>query len=419
MPRFAYSARDSAGRTASDEITAPSRKDALRLLSSRGLQPLKLDELTASGRSSAPAAAAAIKANSPSAPAGSPGGKFSRSNFLPFLQSLSELTGSGLSAGEAVRLLALRLKDRDLRGLSAAVWDSLSEGLTLSQAMEQLPRVFDRQTISLVRAGEATGSLNEVLHRLITHNIEQREMRQKLITALIYPVFVCIVAFGVILFFVLFLMPRLQSLLTSLGSKLPLATQLLVTSAQLLLRYGIVLLPLAVLGAMLFWRWRHTEKGRTTTDAWLVRIPGVRRLAIDTALLNFMQTFAVLLENGINPAEALRLTERTVGNRTVQAALRAATDRVLEGESLSVSFGRTGYLPDLMIDRLAVGESTGKLAPCLRDISRNYAAAHSRRLHGLTTIISSAVLLFAFAFVGFIAYAIVSAVLQVSASFKF
>jgi type II secretory pathway component PulF len=415
MPRFAYSARDSAGRTATDEVTAPSRKDALRLLSARGLQPLQLNELTASGKAVA-APAAASKPSALSLVTGKDA-QFSRAHFLPFLQALSELTTSGLSAGEAVRLLALRLKDKSLRGLSAAVWERLSEGQPLSKAMEEMPTVFDRQTISLVRAAEATGSLNDVLQRLISHHTEQRALRQKLINALIYPVFVCIVAFGVILFFVIFLMPRLKSLLSSLGGKLPFATQLLVNSAEVLLRYGIVLLPLAVFCVLLLWRWRHTESGHKVTDAWLVQIPGVKRLVIDSALLNFSQTLAVLLQNGINPAEALRLTERTVGNRTVQAALRTATDRVLEGETLSVALSRTGYMADLVLDRLAVGESTGQLAPCLRDIARNYADAHTRRLQGLTTVISSTVLLFAFSFVGFIAYAIVSAVLQVSASF--
>lgn len=412
MPRFTYSARDPAGRTATAELTAPSRKDALRQLAARGLQPVRLEETGGGALKSRPAAAVApLFFDRP--------GSYSRAEFLPFLQSLAELLGSGLSAGEAVRMLATRLKEPALRALCAAIWEQLSEGQTLSTALEQMPAIFDRQTISLIRAAEATGSLNEVLQRLIAHHIERKELRQKLVTALLYPVFVCLVAFGVILFFVLFLMPRLQSLLNSLGSNLPLSTQLLVGSAELLLRYGVILLPLALLAVLLLWRWRQTEAGRATVDGWLVQVPGVRRFAIDAAVLTFTQTLAVLLENGISPADALRLTERTIGNRTVQSALRAATDRVLEGESLSASLGRTGYFPDLVLDRIAVGESTGQLAPCLRDLSRNYASVQSRRLHGLTTIVSSAVLLFAFAFVGFIAYAIVSAVLQVSASFKF
>jgi general secretion pathway protein F len=167
------------------------------------------------------------------------------------------------------------------------------------------------------------------------------------------------------------------------------------------------------------WRWRQSDAGRRLTDAWLVKIAIVRNFVLETTLLNFTQILAVLLENGIPTVEALRLTERTVVNRTLQAELHNATDRVLEGASLSAALGQTGFFPDLLLDRLAVGESTGKLAPCLRDISRNYAARHTRRLHALTSIISTAVLLFAFSFVGLIAYAIVSAVLEVSSSFKF
>jgi len=224
---------------------------------------------------------------------------------------------------------------------------------------------------------------------------------------------------GVILFFVFFLMPRLQGLLNSLGGKLPFTSQMLVSSADFLKHYGIIVLPILVVLVIAVWRWRQTESGRTAIDAWTVQFSLPRSFVLETTLLNFTQVLAVLLENGIPTAEALRLTERTVTNRTIQAGLHEATDRVLEGESLSSSLAKTGYFPDLLLDRLAVGESTGKLAPCLRAIAKNYATQHTRRLQALSSVISSGVLLFAFSFVGFIAYAIVSAVLQVSQSFKF
>jgi type II secretory pathway component PulF len=406
MPGYRYSARDANGRLVAASLDAPTRREALRLLAARGLQPVSLEDAAGerSGPGAAPAAAAA---------------GLSRREHLPFLEALHELTASGLSGGEAVRLLSTRLKEKNLRLLSASLWESLSGGLTLSQAMEQIPRVFDRQTVSLVRAAEATGNLTEVLQRLIEHFSQQREMRQRLTTALVYPAFVCLLAFGVILFFVFFLLPRLQGLLASLGGKLPLATQLVVAGAQFLVRYGVLLVPLAVVAGVAFWRWRQTEQGRRLTDAWVLKIAYVRGFVIEATLLNFTQILAVLLENGIPTVEALRLTERTVANRSLQAELHQATDRVLEGASLSAALGRTGFFPDLLLDRLAIGESTGKLAPCLRDISRNYANRHTRRLHALTSVISTAVLLFAFTFVGLIAYAIVSAVLEVSASFKF
>lgn len=412
MPSFRYTARDGAGQLVEATLDSNSRRDALRVLASRGLQPVRLDETGVAGEKKRAATANSVVALTSRV-------AFTRAEHLPFLQALHELTTSGLSAGEAVRLLSLRLKDKNLKALSGAIWESLSEGRTLSHALEQIPKTFDRQTVSLIRAAEATGNLNEVLHRLIEHFTEQKEMRQKLITALVYPFFVCFLAFGVILFFVFFLMPRLQGLLASLGGKLPFATQMLVSTANFIVRYGVIIVPAIVLIAIAIWRWRQTEPGRRAIDAWMVQFAFLRSFVLETTLLNFTQVLAVLLENGIPTAEALRLTERTVANRTVQAGLHEATDRVLEGESLSNSLAKTGYFPDLLLDRLAVGESTGKLAPCLRDIARNYAAQHTRRLHALTNVISSAVLLFAFSFVGFIAYAIVSAVLQVSASFKF
>ncbi|MCF7689871.1 MAG: type II secretion system F family protein [Cephaloticoccus sp.] len=409
MASFAYTARDAQGKTMRDAVTAATRKEALRMLAARGLQPLELKEK--SGASATARAGAILRGRRDRQPLAK--------DLLPFLQALTELTSSGLSPGEAVRLLANRMKEPRLRTLCGLLWDGLKEGQTLSLAMESMPRVFDIQAISLVRAAEATGSLNEVLQRLIVHHKEQRELRQKLTTALTYPLFVCIVAFGVILFFVFFLMPRLQGLLTSLGGKLPLSTQILVTGSELLVRYGIVIIPLAVIGIILGWRWHHTEKGRAIIDQQMVTLPLIRTWAIDTGVLAFVQTLAVLLENGINTVEALRLTERTVPNRSIRKALRQATERVLEGDSLSGALTRTGYFPDLVLDRLAVGESTGKLAPCLRDIAQHYAVRHTQRLQSMVGVIANGVLLFAFAFVGFLAYAIVAAVLRVSASFHF
>lgn len=406
MPSFDYTARDADGKKVRDVVSAATRKDALRSLIARNLQPIELTEGHAVKKS--PSSKGRARQVQPAS-----------RDLLPFFTALTELTNSGLSPGEAVRLLAMRLKAPRLKVLCTAIWEDLKEGQTLSQAMERLPKVFDVQAVNMVRAGEATGNLNEVLQRLIQHHREQQDIRKKITTAMAYPAFVGVIAVGVVLFFVFFLMPRLQGLLTSLGGKLPWSTQLLVTSSELLVRYGVIIIPGVLLMALLFWRWRRTESGRTIIDAQVVKLPVVKSWAVDTGVLVFVQTLAVLLENGINTVEALRLTERTVSNRTMRAALRQATDRVLEGDSLSAALTRTGFFPDLVLDRLSVGESTGKLAPCLRDISRHYAEQHTQRLQHFVGLTANAVLLAAFAFVGFLAYAIVSAVLRVSSSFQF
>jgi type II secretory pathway component PulF len=421
MPSFTYTARDKSGATSSGVLDAPSRRDALRRLQTRGLQPTQLTESTgakparAARSSSAPHTAAASPAKALPASKTTPTAK----ERLPFMESLADLIRGGLSAGEAVRLLSVRVSQPRLRSLCASLWSSLSEGQTLSGALGQFPQVFDGQTINLVAAGEATGNLRDVLDRLITHFTEQKELRSKLAAALAYPVFVCFLAGGVILFFLFFLLPRLKGLLTSLGGELPWATKLLVNSSEFLLRYGIIAIIALVVGVIFLTQSRCTAAGRLATDALALRLPVLSGFAIRGTVLNFAHTLAVLLENGITTAEALRLAERTVANEALRARFQEATNRVLEGEALSTALGRTGIFEPLLLDRLSVSEQTGSLAPGLRDIARTCRAQLDKFLNTFTTSISAGVLVAAFSFVAFIAYAIVSAVFKVSSSFRF
>lgn len=424
MPNFTYTARDHSGQSVADELEAPSRKDAIRRLQARGLQPIKLSERT-SGKNK-PRQEKLAKKSLPTGPAGKhsppPRGlgkiKFTRQHRLPFLQALHDLTSSGLSAGEAIRLLATRIKEPALRGLSGEIWDRLSEGANLSHALQDFPTVFDESSVSLLQAGEATGNLNDTLERLIDHLTEQRELKRQLGNALAYPLFMTVVATGVILFFLFFLLPRLQSLLDALGGELPWSTQLLVTTSDFALRYGLFLLGGAVFFAISFWRWRASETGRWVTDQWSLRIPLLQNFVQSQTVLSFSQTLSVLLENGITTAEALRMTEKQIANRVHRAAFDRATDRIMEGESLSQALPDTGCFPDLVLDQLGVGENTGNVVPSLKKIALSYRRQVSDQLNTFTKVIASGVLLSVFVFVGFIAYAMVSAIFTLSSSFS-
>lgn len=417
MPRFTYTAHDRSGKTVSDTLEAPSRRDALRLLSARGLQVVSANEAAAAPKKNARSAAQTAAAATASSAAARRGGP-TRAQRLPFLESLHDLTTSGMSAGEAIRLLSLRIKEPALRVLCVALWERLSEGAPLSRAMSDFPAVFDPATVNLIQAGEATGSLNDTLERLITHLNEQRELRRQLLTALAYPVFMMFVASCVIMFFLFFLLPRLQTLLSSLGGELPLSTKLLIALAEFSLHYGPFIAIGLVFGSVAFWRWRQSEAGRAVTDAWLLRLPLIGPFIVAQTVLSFSQTLAVLLANGITAADALRMTERQIANRVHRRAFDEATGRVLEGESLSLALTRTNCFPDLVLDRLAVGENTGNVVPSLRDIARSYQKIVSGQLNIFTKVIASGVLLLVFVLVGFIAFAIVSAVFKVSGSFK-
>lgn len=421
MPSFSYTARDRSGATVSAVVHAPNRRDALRLLSARGLSPMRVEEVSAKNQSTGKAKSDSGTPNPQPSALNSKTTQVSsltRRERLPFLESLIDLTSSGLSAGEAVRLLSMRIKEPRLRLVCTHMWDQLGEGRTLSQAMATLPTVFDSSTINLIQAGEATGNLNDVLDRLITHLTAQKELRREVMNALAYPVFMMVVAGGVIVFFLVFLLPRLQTLLTSLGGELPTSTKILVGLSDFGIHYGLFLAIGAVFGGVAFWRWRATEPGRLVTDAWMLKLPLLGPFSVAQTVLSFSQTLSVLLENGITTAEALRMTERQIANRVHRAAFDVATGRVLEGEALSAALQRTGCFPDLALDQLAVGENTGNLVPSLKKISVAYQKALSQQLNVFTRVIATGVLLGVFVFVGFIAFAIISAVFQLSSSFK-
>ena len=404
------------------DLDAPSRKDALRLLSARGLQVASVNELAAGAPGkkangaivARPAATASMRtARRASAQ------QLNRRECLPFLESLYDLATSGLSAGEAVRLLSVRIKEPRLRTLCGGIWEQIAEGAPLSRAMAGFPQVFDPSITNLIQAGEATGSLNETLARLISHLTEQRELRRQLLTALAYPIFMVTVAGGVFLFFLVFLLPRLKTLLTSLGGKMPASTSLLINLSEFALSiYGVATLVLLVLGLVSFFGWRQTAAGRATTDAWLLKLPLTGPFIVSQTVLAFAQTLSVLLENGITAADALRMTEKQISNTVHREAFNTATARVLEGEALSLALTRTGCFPDLVLDRLAVGENTGNVVPSLKQIAIAYQKNISNQLNMFTKVIASGVLMAVFIFVGFIAFAIVSAVFQVSSSFK-
>jgi general secretion pathway protein F len=419
MPRFAFTARDRAGQQVNSTLDAPSRKDALRVLSARGLQPIRVNEETGPARGSGKAAASNAKSATGSGSGRRAGRvRLTRAHRLPFLAALHDLTTSGLSAGEAIRLLSQRLKDPALRQLCGDMWDRISEGAPLSRAMGGSPEVFDDSTLNLIAAGEITGSLSDTLGRLIEHLTEQKELRRQLVTALAYPAFMLVAAGGLILFFLFFLLPRIQGLLTSLGGELPLSTRILVGLSDFALGYGIFVLGGAIFAALSFWRWRASAAGRAVTDAWALKLPLVGPFMVNQTVLAFSQTLSVLLENGITAAEALRMTERQIQNRVHQAAFNAATDRVLEGEALSLALARTNCFPDLVLDQLAIGENTGNIVPSLKKIATSYRRQLSLQLNATSRIFASAVLIGVFLFVGFMALAIVQAVLQLSSSFK-
>jgi len=231
-------------------------------------------------------------------------------------------------------------------------------------------------------------------------------------------VFIMGVAVVVIMVFLFFLMPRIESLLTALRGKLPLATRLLISLADVLVTWGPVILIALTLGIVAFWTWRKRPDGRMQSDAWLLKSAGIGRFIASQEILRITQTLSLLLENGISTIPALAMTERTLQNRVLRASFAEARAKIAEGAPISGALQAMGHFPALVIDVLTVGENTGNIVPSLKEIARVYRRQITRDVNIFLNAVSIGVLMLAFAFVALIAFGIILAVLQLSASLK-
>lgn len=415
MPTFSYTARDAKGAEVRGKLEAASRRAALAQLQTRKLAPSRLVE----GAAAAGAGPSAGGADEPAEKTVALRKKgFTRNHGLSFLRSLMGLVTSGIQVADGVRLLSKRLTDPALKGLASAMWDQLSQGRSLSQAMALFPDVFEESTVNLVQAGEATGRLGGVLERIVLDLEERKEIRAKLISAMAYPAFIMGMAVVVILIFLFFLLPRIETLLSQLHGNMPLATRLLIGFANFLVKFGPFLVLAGGTAALIFWGWRRKPEGRLASDGWLLKVTGIGPFLLNNDVLRLVQALSLLLENGISTLPALALTEKTLQNRVIRGAFSEARGKIAEGAAISTALKNTTYFPDLIIDIVTVGENTGNIVPSLKEVARLYRAQISKQVSGFMTFVSVGVLLVAFGFVALVAFGIISAVFGVSSSLR-
>jgi len=421
MPRFAYKALDSSGKSVNGNLDASDRKRALQQLSGNGLRPLSVQSLGESGSGEGDDEEAETRDFF----GGSSGGKrrfrLKRAKSvvaLEFLKRLLVLLSSGMSLGDAVSLLSRRLTDPQMQSLCQDLWRRLSEGYTLAGAMRAGPDLFAPSTIHLVEAGEASGNLIPVLERIVAYLEETREVRKRLISNLTYPAFVLSTAVVVVIILLTFLLPRIQEMLDQLGGDLPLITQLLIGASENTATYGPFVLVGALLGVFALRRWRKTENGQRRTDLALLRAPLIGRIYLYSNIYGTTNLMATLLGSGVNTTETLRLVERTIPNLILRAKFAHARRQIQEGVSMAAAIQRVHYMPDLAMDILTVGENTGNIVNSLQDINRIYREELTKSLNLLTTATVAIALGGAILLVAVIAISVVFSVLSVGQSLQ-
>ena len=341
---------------------------------------------------------------------------------LPFLKRLLQLHGAGLPIGDTLKILQTRLQDENLKELAIVLWRELSEGKSLGSAMKNYPNIFGDDIIYPIEAAEATGNLAPVLQDIIRLLTEREELKKKVISGMSYPIIVSIIAIGVVIFFLFFLLPRIESMLTAMGGGLTLPAKILVGFSHCLLFGMPIFLVLAIGGwsALQWWR-KHSEVGLLKTDTFCLKIPIIGSLVQLVEICRVSNLLSTLLASGVNLTEAMRLTERAIRNTCLRKIYQEARSKINDGVALTIAFknNKQSFFTDLALDILMVGENTGNMNDSFKEVYTLHNLDMDTRFNKLTSWITSGALGFAFFLVGVLALGIVSSVMQFSSSIKF
>ena len=258
-------------------------------------------------------------------------------------------------------MLNTRLSDPYQKDIATNLWKELAEGRTLSRAMRLLPQYFSESSTFVIEAGEATGNLSPILSKIISHLEEKREIRSKVVGSMTYPVFVGIIAVGVVLFFLFYLLPQIQEMLDSLGGELNLMAKILINGSELLLTVGPFILIAILVGLGSLIQWNKTQKGGMLIDKSVLQFPLFGQILYLSELFQLSSLLSTLIWSGIGLTENLRLCEKTIKNRFLRSKFRAARALVNEGKSLPESLRKFKLMPLMQLDVIEVGEKTGNL----------------------------------------------------------
>ena len=370
---YAYKVRDRDGKMAAGSMEAESEEAVVGRLRQLGYAPISIEAEKGAG----------LKAE-----VRLPGsGRVKLKDLAVFSRQFATMINSGLSLLRSLTILGEQTSNRRLGEVIIQVRAEVEKGTSLSAALARHPKVFNRLYISMVRAGEIGGFLDQVLVKVAETFEKEVELRGKIRSAMTYPVVVSIMVVGIVSAMLIFIVPTFENLYSSLGGTLPLPTRMLMGASNILRRFFPVVVLAVVALVFLFRRWKATDSGRYQWDKFKLKVKVFGPLFHKSALSRFSRTLSTLIRSGVPILQALEIVGETVNNMVISRAVRDVQDSVREGESLATPLAKHATFPAMVVQMMAVGEETGALDTMLSKVADFYDQEVEAAVASLTSMI--------------------------------
>ncbi len=405
MPLYSYKAVDSSGKVIQDVLDATDEMAAVATIQEKGYVPIRVTMGGGGKRLLSSDLTAPLKAILK---------RVSGKDIMMFTQDLATLLEAGLPIDRSLSILGNVSEKEQLQALVRDILRIVQGGGSLSDALAKYPKAFSKFYINMVRAGEAGGILESVLQRLGIFLESSQDLKDYIKSALVYPIFLLLVGGASIIILMTYVIPRFSIIFEDLGSTIPLSTQILLASSNMLRSYWWAFFLIFVVGYFAANRYKKSPYGRNSLDKIKLRIPVAKDFIQKLEVSRFTRTLGTLIQSGVPILKSLNLVKGIIGNKVIADALTEVHERVKEGERLSIPLEDSGVFPPLAIQMITVGEETGKLEEMLLRVADNYEKIIKNMVKRLIGFLEPAMILIMGFVVAFIVISMLMAIFSMN-----
>jgi len=400
MPVYQYKGYKNDGGAAAGIIDAESPKIARVKLRKVGVFPTDMVEQGSATAGSTTGPSSRASAGIGRSPA------LSTNDVAMMTRQLATLLVAGLPLVDAIGVMVEQTEKKAVKSLMADIREKIRGGGTYSSVLEAYPREFSQIYVHMVRAGEASGALDQILFRLAEFLEKQLALKHKVTNAILYPALMMIVGVAVLFFLMTFVVPKITAVFTSLKQALPWPTVLLMSISNFLADYWAIIVGGVALTVWAVRRAMKTDAGQLTADRWLLKVPLIGEVSRMVAISRLTSTLATMLASGVQLLDAMDVAKRVMSNRVLEQAVEGARQNIREGETIAEPLKRSGEFPALVTHMIAVGERSGEMEEMLRRIGNIYDGEVDRVITRFTSLLEPIMILVMGVLVFFIVVAI-------------